>query len=277
MKSKSFTISERWAQVHCAQAKEPADLLVRGCRIVNVYSGEVHPGDIAVKDGIIVAIREKFDGAAAIAVDGGGRFAVPGLVFSHGLPESGPAPGSDEGQSGLEAGVTSLVRDLTAGECDDAKELPLRQWEATRLGLGPLSPAPALVRKLGEALFSLRSGFPTFLQPEQGHGSVADLLGGLRGAGVDASRLCLGRWNKEAGGMKAAVRLVLDFIKDAPGIGVSPAEACAMATLNPAIVFGLDHRIGSITPGRFADFWLTESLASPGSAEVFINGQPVLS
>ncbi len=274
MKSTSFTVPERWGQVHSAQARVPADLLVRECRIINVYSGEIHPGDIAIKDGIFVAIRERYDGTAVVVMDGGGRFAVPGFVFSHGLPDSGRSPDPDQGQLGLTLGVTSVVGDLTAGPLESGVDLPQRQWTATRLGLPPGSQTPAVARNESEALVSLRSGFPTFLQPGTGNASIPEILGRLGRGGVDTGRACLGRWNQELGGMPAGVLSVLDLMRDATSIGRSPVAACAMATLNPAIIFGLDHRIGSITPGRFADFWLTESLGSPRPSAVFVDGKP---
>jgi adenine deaminase len=274
VKAPDFTVAERWAQVRCAKAQEPADLIVRSCQIVNVYSREVHPGDIAIKDGIIVAIREGFSGEAVRILDGAGRFAVPGIVISHGLPESRAAPSSGEGRVGLASGATSVVRDVTAGEGDPPRELPQRQWTATRLGLSITSQAPACARSADEVLTSLRSGYPTFLGPGPAQGSASLILRQLWDKGVDIRRICLGRWDPGDGGMEAAVRLARAVIADCGGIGLAPAEACAMATLNPAIVFGLDHRVGSIAPGRFADFWLTEDLGSHAEVEVILGGRP---
>jgi Amidohydrolase family len=274
MRSPDFSVAERWAQVRSARAGEAADLLVRDCRIVNVYSGEVHPGDIAVRDGIIVAIRENYPGHATRVLDAGGRFAVPGLVVSHGLPDSRPAPRSAEGQAGLVAYATSVVRDVTAGECDGESQLPQRQWTASRLGLGKLSQVPAVAHTCGDVLRLLRSGFPAFLHPGPGQGTGSAILGQVRDLGADIRRACLGRWIAGEGGMEAAIHVALEVMRSAAGIGLAPAEACALATLNPAIVFGVDHRVGSITPGRFADFWLAETIGAPGGVEVILGGQP---
>lgn len=277
MRPSAFTVAQRWAQVRSAKAKEAVDLLVRNCRIVNVYSGEVHPGDIAVKDGVIVAIREGFDGGAVRILDGAGRYALPGMVMSHGLPDSRSAPDAAEGRLGLAAGATSIVRDITAGEGDPSPDLPQRQWSATRLGLGAPSIVPAVARSADTALSSLRSGFPTFLQPGPGGDTAAQILGRLKDKGVDVRRVCLGRWVPADGGMEAAVRLAREVIRDAAAVGLTPAETCAMATLNPAIVFGLDHQVGSLTPGRYADFWLTGEPGLPGPVEVILNGKTAAS
>jgi adenine deaminase len=44
-----------------------------------------------------------------------------------------------------------------------------------------------------------------------------------------------------------------DVVQKAVDMGIEPVEAIRMATLNPATHFGLDHLIGGIAPGRFAD------------------------
>lgn len=44
-----------------------------------------------------------------------------------------------------------------------------------------------------------------------------------------------------------------DVVQKAVDMGLKPIEAIRMATLSPAAHFGLDHLIGGIAPGRFAD------------------------
>jgi len=63
-----------------ARGEAPVDLLVRNCQVVNVLSGEIHPGSVGVKDGIIVGFGE-YD--ALETVDAGGRYLCPGLVEGH--------------------------------------------------------------------------------------------------------------------------------------------------------------------------------------------------
>jgi len=52
-----------------------------------------------------------------------------------------------------------------------------------------------------------------------------------------------------------------DVVQKAVDMGLKPIEAIRMATLNPAAHFGLDHLIGGIAPGRFADILI---LPAPG-------------
>jgi adenine deaminase len=66
--------------LHAARGETPVDLLVRNCQVVNVLSGEIHPGSVGVKNGVIVGIGEyeAFD-----IVDACGRYLCPGLVEGH--------------------------------------------------------------------------------------------------------------------------------------------------------------------------------------------------
>lgn len=53
-----------------------------------------------------------------------------------------------------------------------------------------------------------------------------------------------------------------EVVQKAANMGLEPIEAIRMATLNPAEHFGLDHLIGGIAPGRFADILI---LPGPGT------------
>jgi adenine deaminase len=63
-----------------ARGEVPADLIVRGCRVVNVLSGEIHEASVAVKDGVFLGFG---DYEAVRTVDAGGRYLCPGLVEGH--------------------------------------------------------------------------------------------------------------------------------------------------------------------------------------------------
>mgnify|MGYP000747769063 CR=1 FL=1 len=41
-------------RIAVARGEEPADLLLKDARLVNVLSGEIHPADIAIHDGRVV-------------------------------------------------------------------------------------------------------------------------------------------------------------------------------------------------------------------------------
>ena len=69
-------------RIDVAAGRAKADLVIRDCRIVDVFSGEVLRGEIAVADGVIVGIgTDGYDGENVI--DAEGRFAAPGFIDAH--------------------------------------------------------------------------------------------------------------------------------------------------------------------------------------------------
>lgn len=68
-----------------ARGDAPADLVFRNAAIVNVLSGEIHPGDVAVSGGRIVAVGTgegpRYEGAEK--VDLGGRYLAPAFIDGH--------------------------------------------------------------------------------------------------------------------------------------------------------------------------------------------------
>ncbi|MDY0226161.1 MAG: adenine deaminase [Desulfomicrobium apsheronum] len=66
--------------LHAARGEAPVDLLVRNCQVVNVLSGEIHPGSVGVKNGVVVGFGEY---EALDVVDACGRHLCPGLVEGH--------------------------------------------------------------------------------------------------------------------------------------------------------------------------------------------------
>src|SRR4051812_27500225 len=63
-----------------ARGEQPAELLFKNARIVNVFSGEIHEGNVAVDDERIVGIGE-YD--AKEIIDLNGAFLAPGLIDGH--------------------------------------------------------------------------------------------------------------------------------------------------------------------------------------------------
>lgn len=58
-------------------------------------------------------------------------------------------------------------------------------------------------------------------------------------------------------------------------MGLDPIQAIKMATLHTARAFRMENRIGSLTPGRFADIVLTDSLSKISPRYVFKDGELV--
>ncbi len=94
--------------LQAAQGEEPADLLLTNCRIVNVFSGRIQKGNIAVAEGTIVG----FDAKAARTVrDLGGRFVAPGLIDAHLHIESTLCTPGAFARAVLPRGTTTAVAD----------------------------------------------------------------------------------------------------------------------------------------------------------------------
>ena len=62
-------------QIDQALGRSPADLVVRNARVLNLVTGELEPGDIAVCGGTIVGTLDSYRGREEI--DAQGRFVVP--------------------------------------------------------------------------------------------------------------------------------------------------------------------------------------------------------
>lgn len=67
------------------------------------------------------------------------------------------------------------------------------------------------------------------------------------------------------------------MVNRAIALGIPPVEAIQMASLNSAQHFRMEERLGSLTPGRWADVILAPSLEQIVPAEVFVRGQHVAS
>ena len=61
--------------------KEPADLVLKGAKVIDVFTNEMHTADLAIKDGIIAGIGTYYEGREEI--DMSGKYIMPGFIDSH--------------------------------------------------------------------------------------------------------------------------------------------------------------------------------------------------
>lgn len=66
--------------VDIASGRQPADIVLKNGRIVNVLSNEIHEGDVAIADDLIIGIGN-YTGKQI--VDLGGKFICPGFIDGH--------------------------------------------------------------------------------------------------------------------------------------------------------------------------------------------------
>lgn len=91
-----------------ARGDKPVDLLLTRAKIINVFSGEITEGSIAVAGGWIVGIG---DYQAAEVRDLSGRFIAPGFIDPHVHIESSMASVSGFARAVVPHGTTSVVAD----------------------------------------------------------------------------------------------------------------------------------------------------------------------
>lgn len=97
-----------------AMGKIPADLAVKNCRLVNVFTGEILPAVVYVKDGFIAHVElNELDGPyfADEVFDGEGRYLFPGLVDSHVHIESSMMVPRNIAKVIVPHGTTTIIHD----------------------------------------------------------------------------------------------------------------------------------------------------------------------
>ncbi len=91
-----------------ARGDRPADLLLTRARVINVYSGEIVPTDIAIADGMIAGFGPR---KAARTRDLENRFVAPGFIDAHIHIESAMAVPSEYARAVLPRGTTAVMAD----------------------------------------------------------------------------------------------------------------------------------------------------------------------
>src|SRR5437763_4245141 len=99
------TLSRRLA---VARGDEPADLVVRGGRVLSVFTREWLETDVAVVDGFVAGLGS-YDGAETL--DASGRYVVPGFVDAHMHLESSKLLVDEFARLVLPFGTTAVVAD----------------------------------------------------------------------------------------------------------------------------------------------------------------------
>lgn len=94
--------------INVAAGREPADVLLRGGKVVNVFSGEIYDADVAVAADRIVGLGP-YD--AAEVVDVSGQFICPGLIDAHVHIESSLLSVPEFSRIVAPRGTTAVVAD----------------------------------------------------------------------------------------------------------------------------------------------------------------------
>ncbi|MCX5913236.1 MAG: adenine deaminase [Deltaproteobacteria bacterium] len=199
--------------IDVAKGDRPPDLLLRGARIVNVFTGEIYPTNIAIAGEWIAGVGEDYTEGREV-LDLEGLFLAPGLINGHLHLESSLLSPGEYARLALPRGTTTVVldpheianvlgvsgihalidasRDLpldfffmapscvpathleTAGASLSAKEIGKLLSEPGGLGLGEMMNFPGVLQKDPEVLRKIQTARKT-QKPVDGH---APLLSG---------------------------------------------------------------------------------------------------
>ncbi|MGH8722381.1 MAG: amidohydrolase family protein, partial [Burkholderiales bacterium] len=104
-----LTMAELGRRIDQANGLERADLVIKGGRFLNVSTGTLDSGDIAICGEVIVGTHDDYRGAREI--DARGRIAVPGFVDAHVHVESSLVTPAEFERCVLPRGTTTAICD----------------------------------------------------------------------------------------------------------------------------------------------------------------------
>lgn len=96
-------------RIRTGRGTEPADLVLKNTKTLDVFSGTWVSGDVAIADGAVAGIGESYSGAREI--DCAGRAVVPGFIDSHVHIESTMMLPSEFARAVLPRGTTAVIWD----------------------------------------------------------------------------------------------------------------------------------------------------------------------
>ena len=123
-----------------------------------------------------------------------------------------------------------------------------------------------------EALERLRLGFYVLLRESSLRRDLSDLLKIVTKNRVSTDRIML-TTDASSPLFYEKYGATNYLLKIAMNEGIDPITAYRMVTINPAVYFGMDHEIGGIAPGRYADILVLKDLAHPTPELVVSKGR----
>lgn len=97
-------------RIDVAAGRVPADLVLAGGKVINVFTEEIYEANVAIVDGVIAAVSSsEYEGEQVIALDG--AFISPGLIDGHVHIESSMVTPAEFARTILPRGTTSIIAD----------------------------------------------------------------------------------------------------------------------------------------------------------------------
>ncbi|MGH2345291.1 MAG: adenine deaminase, partial [Chloroflexota bacterium] len=100
---------DRATLIRVARGEEPADLVLEGAQVVNVLSGEIYKADVAVHQGWVVGLGDRYEASAR--VDLRGLTLTPGFIEGHIHIESTMLSVPEFARAVLARGTTTAIVD----------------------------------------------------------------------------------------------------------------------------------------------------------------------
>lgn len=125
-----------------------------------------------------------------------------------------------------------------------------------------------------EAFARLRLGLPVLVRDGSTERNLEPILRGVVREGLDTRHLMFCTDDKHPDDIRDEGHI--DYLVNrAIELGVPPVQAIQMASVNAAVHFRIDHLLGSLAPGRWADVLLAGSLDRIQPSHVFFKGELV--
>jgi len=153
-------INKRLIRVGLGQ--EPADAVVQGGKLVNVFTRQIYPAGVAIADGRIAAVGDVqyAVGPQTEIIDAAGQFLCPGLVEAHLHAEVPKITLTRLANAIVERGTTSLMTpldqvavvngiDAVRWVLDEAKRTPLKVFHSGASRLPYTTPASTIAYTYG--------------------------------------------------------------------------------------------------------------------------------
>src|SRR4030042_898232 len=96
--------------IQVSRGELPADLILANAGVVNVFTGEIQPGNVAVYRGVIAGTGDYI--RAEEVVDLEGRYLAPGLIDGHVHLESSMLDVAQYARAVVPRGTSAIVTDL---------------------------------------------------------------------------------------------------------------------------------------------------------------------
>jgi adenine deaminase len=96
--------------ISVAKGELPADLILANARVINVFSGEIELGNVAIYGDRIAGVGDYH--RAKRVLDLGGKYIAPGLINGHIHPESSMLDIGQYARAVVPRGTTTLITDL---------------------------------------------------------------------------------------------------------------------------------------------------------------------